>query len=491
MTGTITDIYQSLLSQLNITWPTAADVTLSGADPVIDSVFRIGECTAAVLGAQAAGVAEIWRRRSGERQQVSINALAGALAAYSVGYQSQHGYAIPQPEPSYPLVQLYPARDNRWIMLHGAFPLLRNGLQNLLDCTMNPTDIANKVAGWDAFALEQAIADQGLCGAVARSYPEWLASEQGQAIAATPIIEIIKIGDSAPEPFAPVQPGDRPLSGTKVLDLTHVIAGPTIGKTLAEQGADVMRITSPTQPALPPFDVDTGHGKLEALLTLTNATDAATLRTLIGQSDVFVESYRPGSMTKLGFSPQTVAAIRPGSIYVSVNCYGWAGPWQYRPGWEQLAQVATGMTVAQGTPDNPQLQSVYPNDYVTGFLGALGTLMALLRRADEGGSYHVRVALCRTAMWMQEQGRISKAQLPPPAIAPVEIAKYLRTHDNPAFGPLTFLGPVLDYSATPSAWDLPTMPLGANLARWPIEAGGLAGELRHTQADWFSAADLP
>lgn len=493
MTGStsINDIYQSLLSQLGVDWPTVADVSLSGADPVVNSVFRIGECTAAVLGAQAAGIAEIWRRRSGQRQPVAIDATAGALAAYSVGYQSQHGYAIPQPEPSYPLVQLYPGRDRRWVMVHGAFPLLRNGLQNLLDCTMTPTDIANKVAGWDALALEQAIADQGLCGAAVRTYAEWLETEQGKAVAATPIIEIVKIGESEPQPFAPAQPGDRPLSGVKVLDLTHVIAGPTIGKTLAEQGAEVMRVTSPTQPALPPFDVDTGHGKLEALLTLTDAKDSATLRGLIGESDVFVESYRPGALGKLGFSPQNVAAIRPGIIYVSVNCYGWAGPWQYRPGWEQLAQVATGMTVAQGSFDNPQLQPVYPNDYVTGFLGALGTLMALLRRADEGGSYHVRVALCRTAMWIQDQGQVDKAQLPPPAIDPSVVASYLKTADNPAFGPLTFLGPVLKYGLTPSHWDRPTMPLGAHLARWPIEAGGAVAALEHSQTSWFSAEDLP
>lgn len=493
MTGStsINDIYQSLLSQLGIDWPTAADVSLSGADPVVNSVFRIGECTAAVLGAQAAGIAEIWRRRSGQRQPVSIDATAGALAAYSVGYQSQHGYPIPQPEPSYPLVQLYPGRDRRWVMVHGAFPLLRNGLQNLLDCTMTPTDIANKVATWDALALEQAIADQGLCGAAVRSYAEWLETEQGKAVAATPVIEIVKIGESAPEPFAAAQPGDRPLSGVKVLDLTHVIAGPTVGKTLAEQGAEVMRVTSPTQPALPPFDVDTGHGKLEALLTLTDPKDAATLRGLIGESDVFVESYRPGAMGKLGFSPENVAAIRPGTIYVSVNCYGWAGPWQYRPGWEQLAQVATGMTVAQGSFDNPQLQPVYPNDYVTGFLGALGTLMALLRRADEGGSYHVRVALCRTAMWIQDQGQVDKAQLPPPAVDPSVVASYLKTADNPAFGPLTFLGPVLKYGLTPSHWDRPTMPLGAHLARWPIEVGGAVAALEHSQTSWFSAEDLP
>ena len=491
MSGTINDIYQSLLSQLNITWPTTADVVLSGADPVVDSVFRMGECTAAVLGAQAAAVAEIWRRRSGERQEISVSALAGALAAYSVGYQSQHGFVIPQPEPSYPLVALYPTLDQRWIMLHGAFPLLRNGLQNLLGCTMNPTDIADKVARWKALDLEQAIADQGLCGAVARSSAEWLATEQGQAVAATPLIEIIRIGDSAPEPFAPAIPGGRPLDGVRVMDLTHVIAGPTIGKTLAEQGAHVMRVTSPTQPALPPFDVDTGHGKLEALLTLTDANDAATLRGLVGQSDVFVESYRPGSLAKLGFSPEAAARLRPGLIYVSVNCYGWAGPWQYRPGWEQLAQVATGMAVAQGSPDYPVLQPVYPNDYVTGFLGALGTLMALLRRAEEGGSYLVRVALCRTAMWIGEQGRVDPALLPPPALRPDDIAPYLLTRDNPAFGPLTFLGPVLRYSATPSAWSRPTLPLGANLPVWPDGEGITVGGLDHRMVDWFSAAEQP
>lgn len=463
----ITGIYQSLLSDLGIDWPTTADVSLSGADPVVNSVFRIGECTGAVLGAQAAGIAEIWRRRSGDRQGVSIDALAGALASFSVGYQSQHGYPIPQPEPSYPLVALYPTLDQRWIMLHGAFPLLRNGLQDLLGCTMTPSDIAAKVAGWNAFELEEAIAQRGLCGAVARSAKEWAATAQGQAVADTPLIEIIKIGDSAPEPFAPAKPGDRPLSGLRVLDMTHVIAGPTTGKTLAEQGATVMRVTSPTQPALPTFDVDTGHGKLESLLTLTQAADAATLAGLLGQADVFTESYRPGSMAKLGFSPEAAARIRPGIVYLSVNCYGWAGPWQYRPGWEQLAQVATGMTVVQGTPDYPQLQPVYPNDYVTGFLGALGVLMALLRRADEGGSYLVRVALCRTATWIQDQGQVAPGLLPPGPIPATAIAPYMQEQANPAFGPLSFLGPVLKYDKTPSAWDRPTMPLGANLAKWP------------------------
>lgn len=457
-------IYQELLHELGLAHlPTAGNVEISGADPYVNSVFRLGECAGAALGVQAALIAEIWRRRSGQNQRVKLDAEAAALATFSVNYQSQHGFAIPLPEPSYPLVQFYPTQDGRWFFLHGAYPLLRNGLLDLLGCSMQPPSIANAVAGWNAFDLEDAIAARGLCGAVARSRDEWLASPQGKAAQATPLVEIIKIGDAPPEPF---QPAARPLGGVKVLDLTHVIAGPTCGKTLAEQGATVMHVTTPTRPGLPPFDYDTGHGKLSALLTLTNAADKATLQGLCRSADVFAESYRPGGMANLGFSPEAVAALRPGIIYLSVNCYGWAGPWQYRAGWEQLAQVATGMAVAQGSADCPALQPTYPNDNTTGFLAAAGVLSALLRRAEEGGSWMVRVSLCRTAMWVQDQGRVDPAKLPPPPIPAEYLARYMISHDS-ALGPLSYLGPVLHYDKTPSFWARETVPLGASLPVWP------------------------
>lgn len=455
-------IFQSLKEELGLDWPTLDDVRMTGQDPCVDSVFRIGECAAAVLGAQGAAVAEIWRQRGGGRQGISITADAGALATFSVGYQSQHGYVIAQPEPSYPLVTFYPTRDGRWFFPHGAFPALRNGLLDLLQCTMDPKSIAAAIAGWDAQALEDAVAERGLCGAMARSHAEWLAHPQGQALAARPLIEITKIAESRPEPLVPAP---RPLSGLKVLDLTHVIAGPTCGKTLAEQGATVMHITWPGHPGLPPFDVDTTHGKLAALCDLTRPDDADRMRALIRDADVFAESYRPGGISRLGFGAEAVAALRPGIIYLSVDCYGWTGPWRDRPGWEQLAQVVTGMTEAQGSPDAPAIQPTYPNDYMTGFFGALGIEMALLRRAREGGSYHVRVSLCRTAMWLQEQGRIAR-QTPGASVPDDVVGRYVRTQASP-FGPLTFLGPVLDYERTPSYWERMTEPLGASLAAWP------------------------
>lgn len=455
-------IYQSLVKELGLNWPTVDDVSVTGSDPWVDSVFRIGEGAAAVLGAQAAAVSEIWRRRSGQRQPVHIDSQAGALATFSVGYQSQHGYDIPQNEPSYPLVTFYPTRDGRWFFPHGAFPLLRNGLLDVLNCTMDPASIAAAIAKRDGQELEDAVAARGLCGAMARSHAEWLAHPQGKALAATPLIEVTKIGDSAPEPF---QPAARPLSGIRALDLTHVIAGPTCGKTLAEQGATVMHITWPGHPGLPPFDVDTTHGKLAALCDLTKPTNVAHMQQLVRGADIFAESYRPGGIAKLGFGPEQVAALRPGIIYLSLNCYGWTGPWSNRPGWEQLAQVATGMTVAQGTASAPAIQPTYPNDYITGFLAALGILTALLKRAEEGGSYHVKVSLCRTSMWLQDQGTVPH-HVPPPVIPPEVIARHQRTGPSP-FGTLTYLGPVLSYARTPSFWERMTEPLGASPAEWP------------------------
>ncbi len=458
----MSSIYDALVAELGVDWPTLGDIRLSGQDPCVDSVFRIGESAAAVLGVQAAAVAEIWRQRSDLRQGVAISALGGALSTASVFYQFQHGYVIPQPEPSYPLVTFYPTRDGRWFFPHGAFPALRNGLLSLLGCSMDPDSIAAAIAKWDAQALEDAVAERGLCGAMARSHAEWLAHPQGQALAASPLIEIIKIGDSDPEPF---QPAARPLAGVKVLDLTHVIAGPTCGKTLAEQGASVIHVTWPGHPGLPPFDVDTSHGKALALCDLTRPGDAARMRSMVAEADVFAESYRPGGIERQGFGVQDVAALRPGIIYLSVDCYGWTGPWANRPGWEQLAQVVTGMTVAQGSADKPEIQPTFPNDYITGFLGALGVEMALLRRAAEGGSYHVRVSLCRTAMWLQDQGTLPR-QTPPVAI-PFPVAQdYLLTAPSP-FGELTYLAPVLSYERTPSAWDLQTGPLGSSPLEWP------------------------
>lgn len=463
--------FESLLQLGGLDAPADGAVEIVGSDPWLDTPYRVGEVCAGVLAAQGAAFSNIWQMRGGAPQQVKVDVKAAAFATFGIAYQAQQGYPIALPEPDYPTVGLYPTRDDRFILINGGYPRLRDGLLDLLGCADSRPALERAISAWSAAELEDAIAAHGLCGVTVRSLAEWRASPQGAAVASTPCVEIHKIGDAPPQPFGPAQ---RPLDGIRVLDLTHVIAGPTCAKSLAEQGATVLHITCPRRPRLLPFDTDTGHGKLSAFLDLVQPRDRDTLKTLVKSADVFSDSYRPGKIAGFGFSPAALAEMRPGIVAVSVCCYGFEGPWRTRPGFEQLAQAATGMAVTQGTPDNPQLAPSYPNDYITGFLAAFGVLAALIRRARDGGSYHVKVSLCRTAMWLQEFGTVDRKLLPPKPVGRDDLSPWLQECDS-AFGKLGFFGPVLQFSETRSRWDLPPAPLGAHLPQWPGAAGSAGG----------------
>jgi len=295
---------------------------------------------------------------------------------------------------------------------------------------------------------------------MARTAEEWSAHPQGQALAGVPRVEIRKIGDSEPEPLPS---GASPLSGVRVLDLTRVLAGPTHARTLAQYGADVLHITSPRLPTSDVWVMDTNHGKLSAYLDLEQPGDVQRLQALIAEADVFAQGFRAGSLERRGLGPSQLAALRPGLIYVSINCYGHVGPWVGRPGWEQLAQTVTGLATAQGTPDHPQRMPVAACDYTTGYLAALGTLVALGRRAREGGSYEVRASLCQTGMWF---GRLGAACDPAQASGPGD-ADELTTETDTAWGRLRHLPPVVELSETPPRWARPPVPLGTHPPAWP------------------------
>ena len=145
-----------------------------------------------------------------------------------------------------------------------------------------------------------------------RSMDEWAQHPQAAAIASLPLMEIVKIGDSPPEKLPD---GDRPLSGIRVLDLTRVLAGPTCARTLAEHGADVLKITAAHLPNIGYQEYDTGHGKLSAHLDLRQPKDVETLRGLVREADVFSQGYRPGTLGNRGFSPEALAKLRPGIVY--------------------------------------------------------------------------------------------------------------------------------------------------------------------------------
>src|SRR5436305_2021088 len=149
-----------------------------------------------------------------------------------------------------------------------------------------PTTFRIGVAGSATVAAKGA-------GGMVRSKAEWAVHPQGKAVAALPLMEIVRIGDSRPEALPS---GKRPLSGIRVLDLTRVLAGPTCGRTLAEHGADVMKITAAHLPVIEYQEYDTGHGKLSTHLDLRQVKDLDILRGLVREADVFSQGYRPGSL---------------------------------------------------------------------------------------------------------------------------------------------------------------------------------------------------
>jgi crotonobetainyl-CoA:carnitine CoA-transferase CaiB-like acyl-CoA transferase len=256
--------------------------------------------------------------------------------------------------------------------------------------------------------------------------------------------------------------GARPLDGLRVLDLTRVLAGPTCGRTLAAHGADVLRIGSPKLPSIAPFVIDTSHGKRSAFLDLDDARDAERLRALVRDADVFAQGYRSGALARRGFGPEALHALRPGIVATSINCYGHVGPWSGRPGWEQLAQSVTGIAHEHGGSEGPRLLPAAATDYNTGYLAALGTMIALARRAREGGSWHVRASLCQTGMWLE---RMARSREPGPGLSPEQVRPFL-TRSQTVYGELEHLGPIVELSETPARWALPTPPLGAHPPVW-------------------------
>jgi crotonobetainyl-CoA:carnitine CoA-transferase CaiB-like acyl-CoA transferase len=192
-----------------------------------------------------------------------------------------------------------------------------------------------------------------------------------------------------------------PLAGLRVLDLCIILAGPTCGRTLAEFGADVIKIDAPGREGGIAFHHDINRGKRSILLDLKRSEGLEVFWRLLEDADVVVQNYRAGVVERLGIGYDEVRKRKPNVIYSSLNAYGHGGPWEKRPGWEQLAQAATGMQARFGGDGQPVLQPFPVNDYGTGVLGAYGVLLALHERARTGQGQHVRSALAYTACTLQ------------------------------------------------------------------------------------------
>ncbi|KAI0206207.1 CoA-transferase family III [Astrocystis sublimbata] len=274
--------------------------------------------------------------------------------------------------------------------------------------------IQDKVLQFDSAELDELMNQQyKQSGTIAWTSEEYLASEHGQANKHVGLYEISKTG-SQPASWWPTNNSHlsspkRPLAGLKVVDLSRVIAGPAIGRSLAEMGASVMRITSPLTTDLSVLHQDLNWGKWNASLHLKDEGDKEKLRALIREADVVVDGYRPGVMDRLGFSREAVLDLvkdrARGIIHVRENCYGWHGPWSHRSGWQQISDACCGVSrayaKAMNNDESEAVTPVFPNsDYCTGVIGSTAVLEALIKRAEDGGSYGVDVSLNYYSQWL-------------------------------------------------------------------------------------------
>ena len=235
---------------------------------------------------------------------------------------------------------------------------------------------------------------------------------------------------------------------------------------------NMARMFSVSPPAYPDTfaqHLGVDEGKKSAYLDLRGATDRETMQRLARQADVFTNSYRPGVSTHFGLSAaELAAASERGIVCMDINAFGHSGPWAERPGYDQIAQVATGFAAKEGEPDKPQFSPVfYVGDLMAGYFAAAGMMAALLRRSIEGGSYHVKLSLARSVMWVQELGLLEttgQASLPEKDNYPAKM-----TSIDSVYGKLSFLAPPLSFSnlSLPDESSLLSLlPYGADAPEW-------------------------
>ena len=211
---------------------------------------------------------------------------------------------------------------------------------------------------------------------------------------------------------------EAPLKGIRVLELARILAGPWIGQTLADLGADVIKVESPagddTRTWGPPFvkgedderlDAAYFHacnrGKRSVVLDFTTAEGQEAVRRLAAQSDVLLENFKVGGLAKYGLDYESLRKVNPRLIYCSVTGFGQDGPYAHRAGYDYIVQGMSGIMDLTGEPDRePQKIGVAFADIFTGLYGVIAVQAALAQRERTGDGQQIDMALldCMTGV---------------------------------------------------------------------------------------------
>jgi len=250
-------------------------------------------------------------------------------------------------------------------------------------------------------------------------------------------------GSDAPPPLSATTRLRAALEGIRVVDLTQVLAGPTATRTLAEFGADVVKVNNPREEGagyrwqVHRYHTDVNRGKRTILVDLKTHDGLDVLWRLIERADVVMQNFRLGVADRLGIGYEQVKACRPDVVYGSVSFCGYGGPWERVPGYEPNAQAATGMAARMGGEAGPPgPQPFAPNDYATGLLGAFAVGLGLFHRQRSGEGQHVETSLVaaatilQTALIQTHDGQVQDAPSGPEALGWNPLQRLYRASDG-------------------------------------------------------------
>ncbi|EME84337.1 uncharacterized protein MYCFIDRAFT_134113 [Pseudocercospora fijiensis CIRAD86] len=267
---------------------------------------------------------------------------------------------------------------------------------------------------YSARELEHICIEKGYVGQTVLSPKAWRETSMGKALAKHPMVNYKQVRGTQDLPRVPLPVNisdKRPLAGVKVVEFSRVIAGPAIGTYLSALGADVIRIQSPDLPDLGFLSVTLQAGKRVASLDLRTSEDREEVQGLLNDADVLVQGFRLKSLERKGFGLDDMVQLarqrNKGMVYVDINCYGPDGYYAERPGYQQIADCASGCSyingLAYGLPEGTGVLPSLPiADMLTGAVGTLVTLLGIRDRAVKGGSYHAHVALTALDTWQLE-----------------------------------------------------------------------------------------
>lgn len=211
-----------------------------------------------------------------------------------------------------------------------------------------------------------------------------------------------------------------PLSGFKVVDLTAMISGPVATMILGDQGADVIKVETPTggdfarhvatrRGGFSASFLNNNRNKRSIVLDLKNPAGMSVLLDLVRDADVFVQNFRPGVSDRIGCGYEQLSQINPALVYMSISGFGFEGPYAGRRVFDPLIQSLSGLTTVQAGSDEerPRLVRTILPDKLTGYAAAQSICAALLARSKTGEGQHVRLAMIDTViafLWSSDMG---------------------------------------------------------------------------------------